>query len=98
MARLRGKSSARPVLFLAHLDVVEARLARDWTIDPFTLLEKDGYFYGRGTQDIKGDAALLVANLIRLKHEGFTPDRDIILALTADEEGGHGPNGVEWLL
>lgn len=97
VARLRGKSSARPVLFLAHLDVVEARRA-DWTTDPFTLQEKDWYFYGRGTQDIKGDAALLVANLIRLKREGFTPERDIIVALTADEEGGRGPNGVEWLL
>lgn len=97
VARLRGRSSARPVLFLAHLDVVEARRA-DWSTDPFKLVEKDGYFYGRGTQDIKGDAALLVANLIRLKRDGFTPERDIIVALTADEEGGRGPNGVEWLL
>ncbi|HYK89682.1 MAG TPA: M20/M25/M40 family metallo-hydrolase, partial [Acidobacteriota bacterium] len=67
-------------------------------MDPFQLIEKHGYFYGRGTQDIKGDAALLVANLIRLKKEGFKPERDIILLLTADEEGGRGPNGVEWLL
>ena len=97
VARLRGAGQGRPVLFLAHLDVVEAR-REDWTMDPFRLNEKDGYFYGRGTQDIKGDAALLVANFIRLKREGFRPERDLILALTADEEGGRGPNGVGWLL
>jgi acetylornithine deacetylase/succinyl-diaminopimelate desuccinylase-like protein len=97
VARLRGSGAKPPVLFLAHLDVVEAR-REDWTMDPFRLIEKDGYFYGRGTQDIKGDAALLVTNFIRLKREGFRPDRDLILALTADEEGGRGPNGVAWLL
>ena len=96
-ARLRGHGRGKPVLFLAHLDVVEARRA-DWTMDPFTLTEKDGYFYGRGTQDVKGEAALLVANFIRLKQEGFAGQRDLILALTADEEGGRGPNGVRWLL
>ncbi len=97
VARIRGTGRARPVLFLAHLDVVEAR-REDWSMDPFRLNEQDGYFYGRGTQDIKGDAALLVTNFIRLKREGFHPDRDLILALTADEEGGRGPNGVGWLL
>jgi acetylornithine deacetylase/succinyl-diaminopimelate desuccinylase-like protein len=97
VARLRGSGKARPVLFLAHLDVVEAR-REDWTLDPFRLTERDGYFYGRGTQDMKGEAALLAANFIRLKREGFRPDRDLILALTADEEGGRGPNGVAWLL
>ncbi|MBN8734539.1 MAG: M20/M25/M40 family metallo-hydrolase [Acidobacteria bacterium] len=97
IARLRGRGTARPIVFLAHLDVVEAR-RDDWSVDPFRLLERDGYFYGRGTQDIKGDAALLVANFIRLKREGFTPDRDLILALTAGEEGGAEPNGVDWLL
>jgi acetylornithine deacetylase/succinyl-diaminopimelate desuccinylase-like protein len=97
VARLRGTGRGRPVLFLAHLDVVEAK-RDDWTMDPFTLVEKDGYFYGRGTQDIKGDGAILVTNFIRLKREGFRPDRDMILALTADEEGGRGPNGVAWLL
>ena len=97
VARLRGAGKGRPVLFLAHLDVVEAR-REDWTLDPFRLTEKDGYFYGRGTQDIKGEGALLVATFIRLKREGFVPDRDLILALTADEEGGRGPNGVAWLL
>lgn len=97
VARLRGSGAGRPLLLIAHLDVVEAR-REDWTLDPFQLNEKDGYFYGRGTQDIKGEAALLVANLIRLKREGFVPERDLILALTADEEGGRGPNGVQWLL
>jgi len=97
VVRFRGAGQARPVLLIAHLDVVEAR-REDWTLDPFQLTEKDGYFYGRGTQDIKGEAALLVATLLRLKREGFTPQRDLILALTADEEGGRGPNGVAWLL
>ena len=62
--------------------------AADWSVDPFTFLEKDGWFYGRGTRDDKGMASQFVANLLRLKQEGFAPDRDIILALTADEEGG----------
>ncbi len=97
VARLRGAGQGPPVLFLAHLDVVEAK-REDWTVDPFRLTEKDGYFYGRGTQDVKGEAALLVTNFIRLKREGFRPERDLILALTADEEGGRGPNGVAWLL
>ena len=96
VARLRGKGVRRPVLLLAHLDVVEAR-NDDWTTDPFTFLEKDGFFYGRGTTDDKSMAAQFVANMIRLKQEGFTADRDLILALTADEEGGQF-NGVEWLL
>jgi len=97
VVRFRGGGHSKPVLFIAHLDVVEAR-REDWTMDPFKLTEKDGYFYGRGTQDIKGEAALLVTNFIRLKREGLVPDRDLILALTADEEGGRGPNGVAWLL
>src|SRR5512141_1341794 len=70
VARLRGSGAGRPILLLAHLDVVEAR-REDWSFDPFTLLERDGYFYGRGTIDIKSGAAVLVANLIRLKQEGF---------------------------
>jgi acetylornithine deacetylase/succinyl-diaminopimelate desuccinylase-like protein len=97
IARLRGTGRGRAVLFLAHLDVVEAR-PEDWTMDPFRLIEKDGYFYGRGTQDVKGEAALLVTNFVRLKQETFRPERDLILALTANEEGGRGPNGVSWLL
>ena len=95
VARFRG-GSRKPLLLLAHLDVVEAR-REDWSMDPFHFLERDGYFYGRGTADDKSMAAIWVANLIRLKQEGFHPDRDIILALTAGEESGV-DNGVEWLL
>ncbi len=96
VARLRGTGVRRPLLLLAHLDVVEAN-REDWSVDPFKLLEQDGYFYGRGTTDDKAMAAAFVANLIRYRQEGFAPDRDLILALTADEEGG-GHNGVAWLL
>jgi len=97
VARLRGTGARRPILLLAHLDVVEAR-REDWSLDPFTLTEKDGYFYGRGTSDIKDMAALFVATLIRFRREGFVPDRDLILALTAGEESGADYNGVQWLL
>jgi len=97
VARYRGTGKRRPILLLAHLDVVEA-LPSDWSVDPFTLLERDGYFYGRGTSDIKDMAALFVAALIRLKQEKFVPDRDVILALTAGEESGGDYNGVQWLL
>jgi len=96
IVRYRGSGELRPVLFIGHLDVVEA-LREDWSVDPFKFLEKDGFFYGRGTSDMKGDDASLIACLIRLKKEGFTPDRDIIVALTEDEEGGNA-NGVSWLL
>jgi acetylornithine deacetylase/succinyl-diaminopimelate desuccinylase-like protein len=96
VARLRGTGAGKPILLLAHLDVVEAR-REDWSFDPFVFLERDGYFYGRGTNDIKSGAALLVADLIRLKQEGYRPGHDLIVALTADEEGGSA-NGVEWLL
>lgn len=96
VARLRGDSRAKPILLLAHLDVVEAR-REDWTTDPFRFVEKDGYFYGRGTQDIKCAVAVLVADFIRLKQEGYRPGRDLIIALTADEENGKS-NGVDWLL
>jgi acetylornithine deacetylase/succinyl-diaminopimelate desuccinylase-like protein len=96
VVRLRGTGGRRPLLLLAHLDVVEAN-REDWSVDPFTLLEREGYFYGRGTSDDKAMAAAFVANVIRLRQEGFVPDRDIIVALTADEEGG-GHNGVAWLL
>jgi len=97
VARWRTSAAAarKPLLLLAHLDVVDAK-REDWSFDPFTFLEKDGFFYGRGTSDDKAMAAQFVANLIRLKQEGFTPDRDVILALTADEEGGNF-NGVDWL-
>ena len=96
VVRYHGKGNQGLVLFICHLDVVEA-FPRDWSVDPFTFLEKDGYFYGRGTTDIKSEAADLITNLIRLRKEGYKPDRDIIVALTADEEGGNA-NGVDWLL
>lgn len=97
VVRYRGTGRRRPILLLAHTDVVEAK-REDWSMDPFTLTEKDGYFYGRGVGDDKAQAAVWIANLIRYKREGFKPDRDIIVALTADEEGGGPYNGVEWLL
>jgi acetylornithine deacetylase/succinyl-diaminopimelate desuccinylase-like protein len=96
IVRYRGTGAKRPLLLLAHLDVVEAK-REDWSLDPFVLTEKDGYFYGRGTADDKTMAAVFVANMIRLKAEGYVPARDIILALTADEEGGD-ENGVKWLI
>jgi acetylornithine deacetylase/succinyl-diaminopimelate desuccinylase-like protein len=97
VVRYRGKGLGKPVLFLGHLDVVEAK-PEDWSVDPFKLTEKDGWFYGRGTIDMKdGDAALL-ETLIRLKREGFVPDRDVIAAFTADEEAGGDANGPAFLL
>ncbi|MCX6121752.1 MAG: M20/M25/M40 family metallo-hydrolase [Ignavibacteriales bacterium] len=96
VVRYHGKSTRRPILLIGHLDVVEA-LRQDWSFDPFTFLEKDGYFYGRGTSDMKCEDADIVANLIRLKSEGFIPNRDIIVALTEQEEGGNA-NGIAWLL
>ena len=95
--RAAGTSRLKPILLLAHIDVVEAR-REDWSLDPFTLTEKDGFFYGRGTLDVKDGAAILVATLARLKQEGYKPNRDLILALTTGEEGGSDYNGVEWLL
>jgi acetylornithine deacetylase/succinyl-diaminopimelate desuccinylase-like protein len=97
IVRYRGNGGHKPMLLLAHLDVVEAN-KEDWTYDPFHLTEHDGYFYGRGTQDQKGGAATLVTTLLRLKEEHVVPDRDLILALTAGEEGGMPYNGVEWLI
>jgi acetylornithine deacetylase/succinyl-diaminopimelate desuccinylase-like protein len=96
VARLKGTGRKRPVLLIGHLDVVEA-LREDWTVDPFVFLEKDGYFYGRGTQDMKDGVAIMTTTLLRYRAEGYKPDRDIILALTADEEGSNA-NGVDWLL
>jgi acetylornithine deacetylase/succinyl-diaminopimelate desuccinylase-like protein len=99
VVRLHGGGAHRPLLLLAHEDVVEAK-REDWSagLDPYVLTEKDGYFYGRGTSDDKDQAAVWIANLIRMKREGFVPDRDIIVALTADEEGGGPYSGIEWLL
>ena len=94
--RFHGNGKLKPVLFICHLDVVEA-LRQDWSIDPFTFLEREGYYYGRGTTDVKNDDASLIASVIRLKNEGFVPSRDIIIALTADEEMGNA-NGVNWLV
>lgn len=96
VVRYRGKGSLPPILFIGHLDVVEA-VRSDWSFDPFKFLENGGFFYGRGTTDMKDNDAALIANLIRLRQEGFMPNRDIIVALTDGEEGGDA-NGVQWLL
>ncbi len=109
VVRLRGNDRLRkPILLLAHLDVVEAD-RKDWTMEPFKLNEVDGFYYGRGTQDVKGGATTFITSLLRMRAERFTPSRDLILALTAGEEGSCGadppyekncgmPNGVAWLL
>jgi acetylornithine deacetylase/succinyl-diaminopimelate desuccinylase-like protein len=96
VARYRGTAQHKPLLLLAHLDVVEASRS-DWSVDPFKFLEREGYFWGRGTTDDKAMAAVWVATFIRFKQEHYLPDRDLILALTADEETGNS-NGVQWLL
>jgi acetylornithine deacetylase/succinyl-diaminopimelate desuccinylase-like protein len=96
VVRIKGTGEAKPVLFLCHIDVVEA-LPKDWHTDPFKFVEKDGYYYGRGTQDMKNSDAALVATFLRLHREGYKPKRDLILALTADEEGGKF-NGASWLV
>jgi acetylornithine deacetylase/succinyl-diaminopimelate desuccinylase-like protein len=98
VARLRGTGTRKPILLLAHLDVVEAR-REDWSFDPFKLIEKDGYYYGRGSGDDKFMASAFVSNLIRYKQEGFKPDRDIIVALETDEEiGDANAVGIKWLI
>jgi len=98
VARLRGTGARRPLLLIAHMDVVEAR-REDWDFDPFKLQEIDGYFRGRGSIDDKAMASIFVANMIKLVKEGFRPDRDIILALTADEELSDSPHdGAHWLI
>ncbi|MGO9326462.1 MAG: M20/M25/M40 family metallo-hydrolase [Terracidiphilus sp.] len=94
--RAAGTPTRKPVLFLCHMDVVQA-LRSDWSTDPFQFIEKDGYFYGRGTQDMKDSDAALVETFLRLHREGYKPQRDLILALTADEEGGKF-NGADWLV
>ncbi|MEO6445052.1 MAG: M20/M25/M40 family metallo-hydrolase [Gemmatimonadaceae bacterium] len=97
VARLPGRDrSAKPILLLAHVDVVEA-LRSDWSMDPFTLTEKDGYFFGRGTTDNKGGAAVLVANMVRWKTEKYVPSRDVIMVLTTDEETS-AEDGIMWLI
>jgi acetylornithine deacetylase/succinyl-diaminopimelate desuccinylase-like protein len=94
--RASGTPTQKPVLFLCHVDVVEA-LRSDWTTGPFEFVEKGGFYYGRGTQDMKESDAAMVATFLRLHRAGYKPKRDLILALTADEEGGKF-NGPEWLL
>src|SRR4051812_22808595 len=96
VVRYRGAGQRKPILLIGHLDVVEARPS-DWVLDPFTLTEKDGHFYGRGTLDMKNGDASWVAALLRLKQEGVVPPGDLILALTAGEEGP-GYVGIDWLL
>jgi acetylornithine deacetylase/succinyl-diaminopimelate desuccinylase-like protein len=97
VVRYHGTGAQKPLLLLAHSDVVEAK-REDWSLDPFLFIERDGYFYGRGTSDDKAQAAVWIANLIRFKREGFKPNRDIIVAITADEEGGGPFNGADWLV
>lgn len=97
IARLRGRDPGRkPILLLSHIDVVEAN-PEDWTLPPFSFIERDGTFYGRGVADDKDEGAIHLALIMRMREEGFVPDRDIVVALTADEEGGPA-NGVDWLL
>lgn len=96
VVRLHGSGKHKPVLLIGHLDVVEAK-REDWTTDPFKFVEQEGYYYGRGTSDMKDGDAIMTATLIRMKKEGYVPSRDIILAMTADEEGG-AFNGVQWLV
>jgi acetylornithine deacetylase/succinyl-diaminopimelate desuccinylase-like protein len=95
VARYRGTGRARPILLMAHLDVVDAR-KEDWSFDPYQFREADGYYYGRGTSDNKAGAAMLVANFVRMKKEGFVPERDIIVVLTADEETAQ--DCIKWLV
>jgi acetylornithine deacetylase/succinyl-diaminopimelate desuccinylase-like protein len=98
VARLRGTGKRKPLMLLAHLDVVEAK-REDWTTDPFKLVEKDGYYYGRGTSDDKAMCAAWVANLIRYKKENYRPDRDLVLVLETDEEiSDRNGLGITWLL
>jgi acetylornithine deacetylase/succinyl-diaminopimelate desuccinylase-like protein len=94
VVRIKGKGQGKPVMWICHMDVVDAR-PEDWTLPPFKFTEKDGYFYGRGTADMKDEDAAVAASLIRLKKEGYVPDRDIIVMFSADEEVGleqDGPN------
>lgn len=96
VATLRGTGKKKPVILMAHIDVVEAN-PTDWSFDPFKFQEIDGYYYARGSSDDKAMASIFVANLIRLKKEKYQPERDIMVALTADEEGGDN-NGIAWLI
>jgi acetylornithine deacetylase/succinyl-diaminopimelate desuccinylase-like protein len=97
VVRLAGKGNGRPILWNGHIDVVDAK-PEDWSLPPFHFTEKDGYFYGRGTSDMKDEDAAVAASLIRLKKEGFVPDRDIIVAFTADEEVSEEQDGMWYLV
>lgn len=97
VVRLRGRGHGKPVMWNAHLDVVAAD-PRDWSVPPFAVTEKDGWLYGRGVGDMKGEAAAMTAALIRLRQEGFRPQRDIVCAFTADEEAAGHVDGARWLL
>jgi acetylornithine deacetylase/succinyl-diaminopimelate desuccinylase-like protein len=97
VVRLRGRGQGRPVLYIGHLDVVEAK-REDWNYDPFKLTEQDGWLYGRGVIDMKGQDVAMALALMRLKQEGFQPRHDLVVAFTADEESGGDANGVSWLL
>ncbi|MEO6798464.1 MAG: M20/M25/M40 family metallo-hydrolase [Rhodanobacter sp.] len=97
VVRLKGKGEGKPVMWICHMDVVDAR-AQDWTLPPYKFTEQDGYFYGRGTSDMKDEVAAVAASLIRLKKEGYVPDRDIVVAFTADEEVGLEQDGPQFLV
>ena len=96
IVRMKGHGKGKPLLYLCHLDVVNAK-PEDWTVPPFALTEKDGWLYGRGSLDMKGEDANVAAALLRLKREGYVPARDIIVAFTPDEET-NGKEGVGWLI
>jgi len=97
VVRYRGKGKGKPILWNCHIDIVDAR-PEDWTTPPFKFIEKDGYFYGRGTSDMKDQDTAVLTTLLRLKKEGFVPDRDIIVAFTADEEGDWAQDGMRYLM
>lgn len=97
VVRIKGKGKGKPVMWICHMDVVDAKAA-DWTLPPFKFTEKNGYFYGRGTSDMKDEDAAVAASIIRLKKESYVPDHDIIAAFTADEEVGQDQDGPEYLL
>ncbi|HEY1962306.1 MAG TPA: M20/M25/M40 family metallo-hydrolase [Rhizomicrobium sp.] len=99
VVRLKGKGKGKPVMWICHMDVVDAK-KEDWTpgLDPYKFTEKDGYYYGRGTSDMKDEDAAAAAALIRLKKEHFVPDRDLIVAFTADEEVGLEQDGPNFLV
>jgi len=97
VVRIKGKGQGKPVMWICHMDVVDAR-PQDWTLPPFKFTEQDGYWYGRGTSDMKDEDAAVAASLIRLKKEGYVPDRDLVVAFTADEEVGLEQDAPQFLV